>query len=92
MDEPGGFFDIAITDEFVSNLDDLTYADLVTILRDHFDNEHHQFKKITEGNHHLEAEITSGECNIQKLGKIKEEHLQQKLRIGSELELVEIEC
>jgi len=38
MDQPGGFFEVDITDEFVGNLDDLTYAELVTILRDHFNN------------------------------------------------------
>ena len=34
----GGFFEVDINDEFVSNLDDLTYSQLVTILRDHFNN------------------------------------------------------
>ena len=38
MVEQGGFFDVEITDNFVSDLDDLTYGELITILRDHFNN------------------------------------------------------
>lgn len=76
----------------VHNLDDLTYSELATILRDHFNNEYHQFKKLSQANNHLEGEIRNGEDNIVKLKKIKEEHTQKKLRIESELELIEIEC
>jgi hypothetical protein len=37
MDQ-AGFFDVEITDDFVHSLDDLTFAELATILRDNFNN------------------------------------------------------
>lgn len=55
MSTERGFFDTDVTDSFVESLDDLTFSELVTILRDNFNNEYHQLNKITKSNHQLQS-------------------------------------
>jgi len=38
MTQQPGFFDAQVTDSFVEGLDDMTYSQLVTVLRDNFSN------------------------------------------------------
>jgi peptidoglycan hydrolase CwlO-like protein len=52
----------------------------------------HAYTQLQESNRELQTEIENGQANMVKLNKIRETHTKQRLRLASELELLEVEC
>ena len=59
-DNPQGFFDLNLTNEFVAALDNSTYAELVHILRDNFMTEYAAHRQRHQQLNDLHEQVENG--------------------------------
>jgi hypothetical protein len=76
----------------VESLDDITYGQLLEVLQLNFQQEYAHLTALRTQKAGLHQEITTGEANLSKLVSLSQEHQRQRVKVRSELELLEAEC